>query len=213
MAENDAIDWYDDGATITADAPSAPPDDPDAFRWPRPRALMAFGLAFVLFCAGAWWLTHPDAVQSGFGGTGFYVEAPGSVLAIDSGVYYAIEDGAPPPTTYPLDSLRFSVDLRGQEDLVQVSYAVCERTGNGWVGSALITGGTGVGDMCSSLTPFVQGQPIDLGTQQLLILAEPLTAEPFTIGPATATYRVGLRAQQLDMPGAIDFNQPRRAEP
>jgi hypothetical protein len=211
MAKDDAIDWYDDGATLTAEAPSAPPDDPDAFRWPRPRVLLAFATAFVLFCAGSWWLTHPGAVQSGFGGSGFYVEAPGSVLAIDSGVYYVV--GGAAPSTYPLDSLRYSVDLRGQEDLVRVSYAVCERTGNGWIGSALITGGTGVGDMCSSLTPFVQGQPIDLATQQLLILAEPLTAEPFSIGPATATYRVGFRAQQLEMPGTIDVNQPPRTEP
>ena len=56
-------------------------------------------------------------------------------------------------------------------------------------------------------------QPIDLATQQLLILAEPLTTESFAIGPATATYRVGLRAQQLDMPGTVEFNLPPRAEP
>lgn len=212
MGGTGSTDWYDDGATTTVAPPEAAPDR-HAFRWPRPRALAAFGVAFVLFCAGAWWLTHPGAVMSGFGGTGLYVDAPGTVIAIDSGVYYVTADDAPPPTTYPLDSLRFSVDLRGNDDLVRMSYVVCDLTGNGRIGSALVTRGIGYGDICSSVSPFVQGQSIDLATQQLLILAEPLTTEPFAIGPATATYRVGLRAEQLDMPGTIEFNLPPRAEP
>jgi len=210
MAEHEQhdVDWYGDGSTLTAERPE-PVDDPRALRWPRPRVLIAAAAAFVLICGGAWWLTHPAAVRGIFGGVGFWPEPLGTVMVVDAGPYYPKADDDPPPTTYPVDSLRLSIDLRGNDDKVRVSYAVCELAGNGRIGSAVITGGRGVGDICSSLTPFVQGQAVDLATQQVLLLAEPLTTERFAIGPTTATYRVGLRAGQLDMPGTVAFNEPR----
>ncbi len=113
MGGTGSIDWYDDGATTTAERPEEPVPDPRALRWPRPRALAAFVAGFLLFCAGAWWITHPNAVMGIFGGTGMYPEPLGTVLAVDAGPYYVKADDAPHPTTYPVDSLRLSVDLRG----------------------------------------------------------------------------------------------------
>lgn len=213
MGGTGSIDWYGDGATTTVEPPPEAAPDPRAFRWPEPAALALFTAAFLLFCAGAWWITHPNAVMGIFGGTGMYPEPLGTVLAVDAGPYYVKADDAPHPTTYPVDSLRVSVDLRGNEDLVRVSWAVCDLAGNGRIGSAIVTGGSGYGDICSSVTPFVQGQAVDLATQQVLLLAEPLTTEPFAIGPATATYRMGLRAQQLEMPGTVEFNAEPDATP
>lgn len=210
MAEQD-LDWYGDGSTLTqADGP-APEPDPRALRWPRARVLIASVAAFLVLCGGAWWLTHPGAVRGYFGGTTWSPQPLGSVLAVDAGLYWAESDA--PPTTYPVDSVRLAVDLRGNDDRVRVSWAVCDLTGNGRIGSALITGGTGVGGICSRLAPFEQGQAVDLATQQVLLLAEPLTSEPFEIGPATATYRVGLRAETLTMPGTVGFNVPFDAAP